>query len=99
MFEIFLYIIIKFLYAVYTNMNFYHPSSLYLISLAQAHLPHHDKQFCTRKRRICFGHLGVITLSEGQDPGSDKISILVAVSIENRFNVKNDNKHFASQIL
>ena len=75
MFEIFLKIIIKFLDAVYTNMNFYHPSSLYLISLAQAHLPHHDKQFCTRKRRICFGHLrvGVITLSEGQDPGFDKI--------------------------
>ena len=54
---------------------------------------------CAKERRICFGHLGVITLSEGQDPGSDKISILVAVSIENRFNVKNDNKHFASQIL
>ena len=44
--------------------EFYHPSSLYLLSLAYAHLPHHSKKFCAKKRRLCFGHLGVINLWE-----------------------------------
>ena len=51
-----------FFYFVYTNMKLYHPSSLYPLSPAYVHLPHHGKKFCTKERRIFFVYLGVINL-------------------------------------
>ena len=41
-------------------MTFYHPSPLYLLSLAYAY--YQGKMFCSRERRQCFVHLGVINL-------------------------------------
>ena len=46
----------------FSNMKFYHLSSLYLLSRVHAHLPRHGKKFYAKKRRICIGHLGVINL-------------------------------------
>ena len=40
-----------------TNMTFYHPTSLHL----NAHLPHHDIQFCVTKMTMLRSSIGVIT--------------------------------------
>ena len=54
-------------------MKFYHTSSLYFLSPC---LPQHGEKFCTKKRRIVFGPLGVIILCplpvvEPEYPGHD----------------------------
>ena len=36
----------------YTNMKFSHPSSLYPVPFAYAHLPHHGAKFCPQKSRV-----------------------------------------------
>ena len=45
---------------VHTNMKCYHPSSLFPLSLAYAHLPRHGKKCWAKKRRICFVHLRIL---------------------------------------
>ena len=47
---------------VYKNVKFYHHSFQYPFPLVYAYLPHHGENFCTKKRRIGFSHLGIITL-------------------------------------
>ena len=47
---------------VHTNMKCYHPSSLFPLSLAYAHLPRHGKKCWAKKRRICFVHLRIFNL-------------------------------------
>ena len=53
------------LFCLQKHFTVYHSSSLDLLSAipcerALAPMPHHGKQCCAKKRRKCFGPLGVI---------------------------------------
>ena len=52
------------LFCLQKHFTVYHSSSLDLLSLANGHLPHHGKQCCAKKRRKCFGPLGVIATAK-----------------------------------